>query len=74
MHISTDNILDIVTLEERYLPSNMNSWSTLEYLHFAVVHSKGQGQGHAYVDSDYLENGHIYENITPFDSRCLEKL
>ena len=28
----------------------------MEYLPFALAHCKGQGQGHAYIDCEYLGN------------------
>ena len=29
----------------------------MAYKHLTLVHCKGQGEGHAYLDSEYLENG-----------------
>ena len=33
---------------------------SIEYLHLTLTHSKGQGQVHAYFDSEYLGNGNRY--------------
>ena len=35
----------------------------LAYLYFTLPHSKGQGQGHAYFDNEYLENGNRQDEI-----------
>ena len=32
----------------------------MDYLYFTLTHSKGQGQGHAHLDSEYLRNGDRY--------------
>ena len=33
----------------------------LAYLHLTLTHSKGQDQGHAHFDSEYIGNGERYD-------------
>ena len=35
----------------------------LTYLHLTLDHAKGQGQGHAYFDSTYLQIGDTFTSI-----------
>ena len=63
MHISTENILEIVTDRKALLlPSNRKSYIgvRLAYSHLTLTHFKDADQGHAYFTSEYQENGERY--------------
>ena len=48
--------------QQLLLPSNMKSYVgvQLTYLHLTLTISKGQSQGHAHFDDEYLGNGNTW--------------
>ena len=61
MHIPNTNTMEIKIRQQLLLPSNMKSYLgvRLAYLHLALTNSKGEYQGHAHFDFEYLENGNL---------------
>ena len=62
MHISTANILEIVTDRKNItivIKYEVVYWLLID-IQLISTNFKGQGQGHGHFDSDFVENGEIY--------------
>ena len=60
MPISIANLSQMMTIGQALqLPTNEKSRKAfpLTYLYFRLTNSKGQGQGHAHFDCEFLANG-----------------